>query len=235
MFAVGRKIFSHQFWQVVNKAIVNAESLFLKEHDTTLNIPSLTTTEGVMNLLSILSVGGSMYVSTHNAQERFLNDFTHSRASFLNMTAESWKYMLDNIQTNYLLLSGHHLKFIRYYYGCMNADDMQKWQTAFGVPILVGLSVPESLGAVAQNPLVLNRPGSAGLTVQTKFRIFNDQNEDCPTGQTGKIMIRSDYLPEYFVNNPEYAKVIFIKGWFNTQRTGYLDDDKYLWVHALEK
>ncbi len=227
-FAQDKKVFSHRQWQVLNKARGNAQALFLRANDSTMNISSLTTPLGAMNFLSVLSVGGAFFASTHEPAMRFLKDFHLAKPSFLQFNQQTWQFMEQAITQNYLLLSAHPCRFLAYSDGYMPIDSLNKWQTAFGVPILTGIQIPEALGLICQMPMMLIKSGTHGLPVQCEFAIFDENTNKLPKNIIGNLMLRSEFLPEFYANDLELTKKAFVKGWFNTSKRAMIDDENYI-------
>ncbi|UWE04314.1 class I adenylate-forming enzyme family protein [Laceyella sacchari] len=78
----------------------------------------------------------------------------------------------------------------------------------------------------------LNRCHSAGKGVYlTQIKILDPlTGQECPTGEVGEIVVRSDSVFAGYWNNQEETDKVLKNGWYYTKDVGKLDEDGYLYV-----
>jgi acyl-[acyl-carrier-protein]-phospholipid O-acyltransferase/long-chain-fatty-acid--[acyl-carrier-protein] ligase len=99
------------------------------------------------------------------------------------------------------------------------------------IEIIEGYGTTETSPVISANPRGANKPGSIGTPIPgTKIRIENlDSGEDCPAGETGKILVKGDGVMQGYLNDLEESSLRLKSGWYDTGDLGYLDEDGYLW------
>lgn len=97
--------------------------------------------------------------------------------------------------------------------------------------IFEGYGATETSPVISVNPREGNRPGSIGVPIPgTEVKIENiDTGEACPTGETGKILVKGDGVMPGYLNDVEESHLRIKSGWYDTGDLGYLDEDGYLW------
>jgi acyl-[acyl-carrier-protein]-phospholipid O-acyltransferase/long-chain-fatty-acid--[acyl-carrier-protein] ligase len=99
------------------------------------------------------------------------------------------------------------------------------------IDIIEGYGTTETSPVISANPRGANKPGSIGIPIPgTEVKIQNyDTGEDCPTGETGKIVVKGDGVMQGYLNDVEETSMRIKSGWYDTGDLGYLDEDGYLW------
>jgi len=102
-----------------------------------------------------------------------------------------------------------------------------------GVTLLEGYGATETSPVISVNTLEFNRPGSTGKVLPNiEVRIENfETGENCPIGDTGKILVKGPSIMTGYFEDPEQTAEVLRDGWYDTGDMGYLDEDGYLW-HA---
>ncbi len=78
----------------------------------------------------------------------------------------------------------------------------------------------------------VRKENSAG-TPHANFiiKIFDDNDNEVPTGQTGEIVLKGDGFSIHgYLNRPEVNAAVYRNGWFHSGDLGYVDSDGYLYV-----
>ena len=92
------------------------------------------------------------------------------------------------------------------------------WDETFGLPLLDGFGLSETLGGVLINRL--DDPDHAG-NVGTPFpevaaRLVGEDGQDVPDGTPGELCVKCDFLFTSYLNEPERTRDALVDGWFHT-------------------
>lgn len=78
---------------------------------------------------------------------------------------------------------------------------------------------------------MLERPGSVGRPLAgQKVRILNDDGNELPTGEVGKVAVQNEEIMEGYVGKEQATQEIIIDDWYTLDDLGYLDEDGYLYL-----
>jgi long-chain acyl-CoA synthetase len=102
----------------------------------------------------------------------------------------------------------------------------ERWQQAFGHPIIEGYGLTETSPIVCANRLDINTySGGIGFPVpSTEVAILDDENHALPPGQAGEICVRGPQVMLEYWNRPdETARVLAPGGWLKTGDLGVMD------------
>ncbi|MFH1080833.1 MAG: long-chain-fatty-acid--CoA ligase [Pseudomonadota bacterium] len=103
----------------------------------------------------------------------------------------------------------------------------------FGVTHMDGYGQTEGCGFTAINPFVgVRKENSVGPPLSNALiKIFDDDDNELPVGQTGEIVLKGDCFSIHgYLNRPEVNAETNRKGWFHSGDLGYVDSDGYLFV-----
>ncbi|MFQ5649730.1 MAG: AMP-binding protein [bacterium] len=109
----------------------------------------------------------------------------------------------------------------------------QAFMQKHDVVLLEGYGATETAPVIATNTPQSNKPGSVGKPIAgVHVRIQNyETGIDCPPGQTGKILVKSNSVMKGYFDDLEETSLRIRSGWYDTGDMGYLDEDGFLW-HA---
>lgn len=101
---------------------------------------------------------------------------------------------------------------------------------------ITGHELTEQYGSSEVGPISINPPfgrkklGSAGLPMYgAQVMIVDDNDFDLPSGETGKIVIRSQYAMDGYWNDTALTRKTIFNGTIRTGDLGRFDEDGYLW------
>lgn len=101
-----------------------------------------------------------------------------------------------------------------------------------GRPITNRYGMTESHVITSLPPGVSSLEGSCGVALPgIEVRIVDEDDEDLPAGEIGRILIRGPNLFREYRGRPDATAEAFAGGWFHTGDLGRLDDAGYLY-HA---
>jgi len=74
------------------------------------------------------------------------------------------------------------------------------------------------------------RGDSVGRPYLCELKIIDENGKEVPTGETGEVLFKGEYLDVGYWNNPELTRERFRDGWWHTRDAGFLDEDGYLYL-----
>ena len=113
------------------------------------------------------------------------------------------------------------------------------WKEKFGIDIWEGYGLSEATTVNCGN-IAERRPpkyGSIGKCYQkcNTIKIFDNQDNELPAGQTGEIVIRGPGVMKGYWNKPVETAAAIRNGWLHTGDVGRMDDDGYLYITDRKK
>lgn len=144
--------------------------------------------------------------------------------------------------------TGHSLRFFVSGTSALPVPLMQAFERAFGVIILEGYGLTETVCRVAFN----RRPddgfgqpgeegsyrkfGSVGTPIgDAEIEVVDDDDRRLGTGERGEIVLRGSVLTKGYFNNEAATAEAFRGGWFHTGDIGYKDSDGWLYIVDRKK
>jgi long-chain acyl-CoA synthetase len=108
---------------------------------------------------------------------------------------------------------------------------MDEFEKKFGVLVVEGYGLSECACRATFNPPNENRrPGSIGVPIGSEVKIFDDQDNELPVGETGEIVLRGpNIMKGYFKNDQANAKTMR-NGWLHTGDVGYRDAEGFFYL-----
>ena len=113
-----------------------------------------------------------------------------------------------------------------------------RWKERTGVDIREGWGLTESGATTAGQPADLPpRYGSIGKNLLrcNVIKVFNDNDQELPTGQKGEIVVKGPTLMKGYWNLPEDTAQAIRNDWLYTGDIGYMDEDGYLYITDRKK
>jgi long-chain acyl-CoA synthetase len=107
----------------------------------------------------------------------------------------------------------------------------QRWQRAFGRPIVEGYGLSETSPIVCANRMDAKRcSGKLGLPVpSTEVAILDQDGTPLPLGSAGEIAVRGPQVMRGYWNKPEETARVFARGgWLLTGDIGRMDEHGYV-------
>jgi len=135
----------------------------------------------------------------------------------------------------------HSMNALCYGGGPMMVADIRKAIETFG-PVLVQVygqgEAPMTISALPQWAHVLEgteqqleRLSSVGLPhTDVEVKVFDQEDQEVPTGEVGEIVTRSDVVMKGYWHNPEATAKTLRNGWLHTGDVGQMDEDGYVFL-----
>ena len=104
-----------------------------------------------------------------------------------------------------------------------------KWLKITGKPIIEAYGLSETSPGASVNPVDgTHRQGTIGLPLpSTIFKIFDDNGNEVPIGQSGEIGIKGPQVMKQYWNNPEETAKVFNGDFFLSGDIGVMESDGF--------
>ena len=121
--------------------------------------------------------------------------------------------------------------------GPVTLDLEEEFERVFGIPILEGYGLTETTCVVSANPPGKNKPGTAGVPLETiEVKIMDDEGHEPAPSEEGEIWVKGPTVMQGYLNRPDETKeVLTPDGWLKTGDIGRLDEDGYLIITGRKK
>jgi crotonobetaine/carnitine-CoA ligase len=117
-------------------------------------------------------------------------------------------------------------------YAYMQGDLLEPFSKRFGVKIVATYSLSETIPVTLDHFESPSPPGKSSKPVdEFDVRIFDDNDNELPTGTPGEIVVRPRRpyaMSSGYYNNPEATVEAWRNLWFHTGDIGKFDDEGYL-------
>ncbi|MGV8084452.1 MAG: AMP-binding protein [Coriobacteriia bacterium] len=116
----------------------------------------------------------------------------------------------------------------------LNPDLFEGWRDQTGLALTEGFGQTETPLLVMNTVGMVPKPGSMGKpSPQYTVQIQDDEGAECPPGQTGEVVVKTDPRPdgimlEYYRDAEKTAEAMH-DGWYHTGDTAWRDEDGYYW------
>jgi long-chain acyl-CoA synthetase len=121
----------------------------------------------------------------------------------------------------------------------MPLEVARSWKAKYGTDIWEGYGLSEATTVNCGN-IAGRRPpkyGSIGKCYQkcNTIKIFDEQDHELPTGQSGEIVIKGAGVMKGYWNKPEQTAEVLRDGWLHTGDIGHVDGDGYFYITDRKK
>ncbi|HSJ83321.1 MAG TPA: benzoate-CoA ligase family protein [Acidimicrobiia bacterium] len=203
--------------------------LGLSEEDVTIAVPKLYFGYAMgSNLFFPFSVGASAVLfEEHPTPEAVLSRVQRHRATVLVNVPSAMNQMLSHPDASSWDLSslrvatsaGEALPDVLYH----------QWRDRFRVELLDGLGTAEMWHIFVSNRIGAVRPGTLGTVVPGfEIKACDDDGEEVPTGEVGRLWVKGDSLGLGYFENPEATAEAFRGEWFAGGDLVSIDGDGYV-------
>jgi len=121
----------------------------------------------------------------------------------------------------------------------MPLEVARTWREKYKNDIWEGYGLSEATTVNCGNVAGRRPPkyGSIGKCYQkfNTIKIFDDKDQELPTGQTGEIVIKGPGVMKGYWNKPEETASAIRNGWLHTGDVGHVDEDGYFFITDRKK
>ena len=125
--------------------------------------------------------------------------------------------------------TGSVLKSLQVVYGLDGPQNIKRLQEETKAVFWTGFGQAETTSFVTASPATERQGTSGQATLVNSVAIFNELDEQVPTGEEGEIVVRGENIFLKYWEMPEATAYSQRNNWHHTGDIGRLDDDGYLW------
>ncbi len=215
-------------------AASTAAGLEFTTDDIFLTASSLSHSGGVGFSTAALSAGASVAIARHYDPDEYLPLMRQVRPTVVwILPAALIRLVEDHGATHDDFAS---LRF------CTTGGDKLPEELEREFEEKAGFEIHESYGmteigsATGNPPSGLNKSGSIGpLAPGYELQIRNDDGNELPVGEQGRLWIRSPTMMVGYWNRPDATAEVLVDGWLDTGDVMSVDEDGYLWFAGRKK
>jgi acyl-CoA synthetase (AMP-forming)/AMP-acid ligase II len=206
----------------------------LQELDRALCVLPLFHINGLcVTLLGALVSRSSLVIPHRFSISQFWQLIRKYRCSWFSAVPTQISYLLNHAQ-----LHGHdpsgleNLRFGRSASAPLSPEVQQAFESMFQLPIVETMGLTETAAQILSNPI--DGPfkiGSPGIAYGNEVMIGFDNQEECPRGVEGEVLVRGANVMRGYRNNPRATTAALTRdGWLRTGDLGKMDDDNYVFI-----
>lgn len=113
----------------------------------------------------------------------------------------------------------------------ISPEQLRECEERFNIPIIEAYGSTENTGGTTANHLDKRKDGSIGMGFAgIEVKIFDEKDNELPTGKIGEIVVKGDNVMKGYFNNPEMTADTIKNGWLHTGDVGYVDEDGFFFI-----
>ena len=180
-----------------------------------------------VGVMPTLTVGGTIVLLEQYSATNYWSQVRSHRCTLMSIVPMLLRTMLaqparaDDAQ--------HNVRFS--FYALPTTDDeWDQFERRFGVKLVEGYGLSETLGICSSNPVVhgTTKRHCIGLpTLGRQMRVVDDSYADLPHDQVGRILVRGGAMFSGYYKNQEATDACLRDGWLDTGDNGSVDRDGY--------
>ncbi len=180
-----------------------------------------------VGVMPTLTVGGTIVLLEQYSATNYWSQVRSHKCTLMSIVPMLLRTMLaqparaDDAQ--------HNVRFS--FYALPTTDDeWDQFERRFGVKLVEGYGLSETLGICSSNPVVhgTTKRHCIGLpTLGRQMRVVDDSYADLPHDQVGRILVRGGAMFSGYYKNQEATDACLRDGWLDTGDNGSVDSDGY--------
>jgi len=180
-----------------------------------------------VGVMPTLTVGGTIVLLEQYSATNFWFQVRRHQCTLMSIVPMQLRTMLA--QPAHPDDARHGVRFS--FYALLTTDaEWDKFETRFGVRLIEGYGLSETLGICSSNPVVHGKTKRhcIGLpTLGRDMRVVDDTFQDLPVDTVGKILVRGGAMFSGYYKNPQATDACMRDGWLDTGDNGSVDCDGY--------
>lgn len=180
-----------------------------------------------VGVIPTLTVGGTIVLLEAYSAARFWSQVRAHQCTLTSIVPMLLRTMLA--QPPQADDAVHKVRFSFYALPTTN-DEWDQFEQRFGVRLVEGYGLSETLGICSCNPVVHGRAKrhSIGLPLLGRqMRVVDESGKDLPTDEVGRVLVRGEAMFSGYYKNQEATDACMVDGWFDTGDNGSIDGDGY--------
>ncbi len=181
-----------------------------------------------MSVIPTLTVGGTIVLIETYSASRFWKQVRSHDCTLMSIVPMQLRTLLAQPPDPE---DRQHRVRLSFYALLTTDEEWTRFEERFGVRLVEGYGLSETLGICTCNPAVFGRVKRhcIGLPVLGReIRVIDENGADRPAGEVGRIIVKGEPLFSGYYKNPEATAACMKDGWFDTGDNGSFDDDGYL-------
>ena len=209
---------------IVYGSMVTLLRYHLSEEDCHICILPLFHIAGLAMAMTFIHCGGKNVIMERFKPEETLAAIEEEKGTTFFNFAPILKMLMEANENK-----GRDISSLRHVTGMDHPENIMRFlEIAPGVEYETGFGQTEAMGVTGG--LVSDRPGSAGkATPLSRVVLFDDQDQEVPTGEPGEICVRSPTVFLGYWGRDADNAYTFRNGWHHTGDIGRFDEDGFLW------
>jgi carnitine-CoA ligase len=220
----------------VTQGVVNSQHFGMTANERCCVVLPLFHVNGqYCSVVPTLTVGGTLVLLEAYSATNYWSQVRRHDCTFMSIVPMLLRTMLA--QPERADDGEHHLRLSFYALPTTDAE-WDAFETRFKVTLVEGYGLSETLGICTANPW-LHGPRKRhciGLPVLGRqMRIVDEDFNELPPGQVGRIVVRGEPLFSGYLGDPEASRACMSDGWFDTGDNGSMDEDGYFYFFDRSK
>ena len=209
---------------IVFNSMVTLLRYHLSEKDCHICILPLFHIAGLAMTMAAIHCGGKNVILERFKPDQALAAIENEKGTTFFNFAPILKMLMEANEE-----AGHDISSLRHVTGMDHPENIMRFlELVPGVNYETGFGQTEVMGVTGG--LISDRPGSAGrATPLSRVALFDDLDEEVPTGQPGEICVRSPTVFLGYWGREADNEYTFRNGWHHTGDIGRFDEDGFLW------
>lgn len=206
-----------------------AEALGMVDTDRTcIVLPLFHVNAQYIGVLSTLVAGGTIVLIETYSATRFWGQVRRHQCSLISIVPMQLRTMLAQPTDEG---DRDHAVRVAFYALPTKDSEWDAFEQRFGVDLVEGYGLTETLGICTCNPLspAELRRHSIGRTMPGRdIRLLDEAGNEQPPGEIGRITVSGGALFSGYFRDPESTAKALKDGWLDTGDNGYFDADGFL-------
>jgi long-chain acyl-CoA synthetase len=192
----------------------------------------------ICNCLPVLDYGGTLILSAPFNLDligRLWPIIERHGVNYFSSVPTVVRLLLQHVRRDPVRIAPS-LKFVTCASAPLRTEEVEKFQSTFGVPLLNCYGLTETTGWSTCSANDPHRDlGAVGKAITGELRVVDALGQPLPPGQQGEIQIRGPAVMLGYFKNPALTASVMRDGWFATGDVGALGADGTVTLHSRIK